>query len=423
MKKSLNWLKNLFTKDRSLIITSLLIAIAFWFYVVGVYAPETAKVIRDVPLTATLSKTANLTDDKNIDLESAQEKLMILKGTPATVDVVVDGLRTELGTLSSDDIKAEIDFSTITGAGEYELPVKVKLPSQYKLVSVNPDKVVVKIEKKITMGIEVAPNTTGKVKDGYALESIKSVPAIISVTGPEMVVTSIKKAVANIDITDANDVVAKKSSYTLLDKNGTIIDMTNITTDVSQVLVTANVFKSKIVPFTAKVINSSGGSDENFSTVNINPKEIEIVGSSSIIDSINSIDLGVVDMAEATTKGQTFTIEIVIPNGVKALTPVTKATVNVTYPELSTKTLNIKNFEFVGANAARGSLPNGYSVSVKVRGVASDLDALNESMIKGTIAIPDVAATGKTQITITFNLPSESKTSVIGKYNAIVTIK
>ena len=407
-----NLFDRIFNDQKFMIATSIITAVAIWFYVVGVYDPKTSKTIKNIPLSSSLNGTA-----------AEQQELMILKGVRATVDVEIDGNRVELVTLAASKITAEVDCSIITAPGKYSLPVNVILPAgNISVATVFPENVDVEIAIKKTVGVMVSrPETKGKVPEGFSVgENLLTAPSIINVTGPEEVVDKIARAVADpIDISAAESTVMARLNFTLYDEDDRKVDMTNLTLDRNQVTVTANVYKMERIPLGINVINSSGGLDEAFVNVEITPKEIDVLISGPTPEIARSISLGVVDMAEVDKDGFTDVFKIIFPNGIKGA-GVSEATVKITYPELAVKVFDVSVFEFTPASSRNIS---ANPVKITVRGVAEDISRLNQENIKAIIDVSDVKATGRHQLPVTFVFPSDMKVSVYGKYNTTVTIR
>ena len=61
------------------------------------------------------------------------------------MEVVVSGPETDINAITANDIVPYIDFSGITSAGEYTLPLSVTLPANISLVSLTPQQVTVTV--------------------------------------------------------------------------------------------------------------------------------------------------------------------------------------------------------------------------------------------------------------------------------------
>jgi hypothetical protein len=126
-------------------------------------------------------------------------------------------------------------------------------------------------------------------------------------------------------------------------------------------------------------------------------------------------------MADIGNEGKTIQMDIVFPNGIKGMN-VSQATVKVSYPELATKIIEVKNLVFSKAFVKTPTI-SPQSLLVTFRGVPADVSSLTSSDIKGIITVSNIDSTGKIQLPVTFEFSSEKKISVIGKYQVSVNIK
>lgn len=400
------------SSNKSLFIFGMLSAVVIWFYVAGIESPETTKIFKDITLNVSTTGT-----------EAETNGLMLLKGAPKTVNVELTGSRSDLATFNRANITAKIDFNAITAAGTYTLPVNVVLPdNRLSVSSVSPGKIDVTFSVKKTVSVNVKVNVTGNVSDNYIADTPRAYPTSISVTGPEELVDTIANASVSVDVTKATETIVKKSVYTLLDANGNEVSTDNITTDVEKVSVTCPVLFSKSVPTSITIINSSGGADSKFATVTIEPKSITIAGTADELSSVNSIELGKIDMAEIANDGIEKDFELSLPNGIKSLDTIQKIHVKVTYPEIVTKEFDVTNFSIINTSSDKTASPVSSSVKVTVRGLAADIAALTSDNIKAVVDLTDVSSTGRIRHAVTFEFPADSNVGAYGVYTALIRI-
>ena len=86
------------------------------------------------------------------------------------------------------------------------------------------------IEEEVEKSVPVRVITTGEVAEGYALGAGVSTPNMITVKGPESVLSKIVEARAVVDITGADKEVVKKSANVgCIDGYGSAVEKDNIT--------------------------------------------------------------------------------------------------------------------------------------------------------------------------------------------------
>ncbi|MBE6903203.1 MAG: hypothetical protein E7480_01175 [Ruminococcaceae bacterium] len=414
MNRFIEKVYSLFNTNKFLYAISVLCAIIVWLYVSGVENPDTTKTFSDIPLDVEITGT-----------EAETNGLMLLKGAPKTVSVVLSGSRSDLATYSRSNIKASVDFNSVTKSGTFTMPVTIDLTTEkIKVSSVSPSNLELTFAVKKTASVDVKVIVNGKVSENYIADTPRAYPSAISVTGPENIIDTIASANVNVDIGGAKETVVRKNEFTLVDKDGNEIDTTNITTDVEVVSVTCPVLLSKSVPLSVSIINSSGGYDSKFAIIETEPQNIIIGAAEDILSAINSIELGVIDMAEIlTTDGIQKEFDLSLPNGAKAFDAPSKVTVKVSYPELVTKTFTVKKFSVINSPSGKTITPVTSSIKVTVRGLAADITALTDDDITAVIDMTDSTSSGNIQKAVTFEFSNEANVSVQGKYTALVRVK
>lgn len=413
MKTLIGFFNKLFRSRKFIIIISFLASIVLWFYVTGVYNPQSTLSFKPLPFTVDI--TGSVPESNG---------LIVVDGKPIEVSIVLEGPRPALAMLQKEKIKIKLDYNSISAAGQYTLPIIVELPtSELKVVSTSPKEITLDFFKKTVNSIDVKVNVTGKVKEGFIADTAKAYPVSLNLTGPLEKIKNIKTISTNIDVSGASETVLRKTDYVFLDANGNEIDKKGITADFEQVTVTAPVLKSKSVPLSVTVINSSGGANSKFANVKITPSSVIIAAAPELVDSINSLELGTIDLALIGKEGISKEFDIAPPNGTKTFDSPTKAVVEITYPEIVSKTFDVKSFSFVNLPAGRKASQVTSIVKVTVIGVQADINSLNADQIKAVVDMADASATGKIQYNLTFELPAELKVGILGKYTALINVK
>lgn len=413
MKKTMKKLSLIFRSNKFLMVISVLASIVLWFYVVGVYSPQTTLLFKDIPLEISIVNTV-----------PESHNLIIVKNKPIVVSVLVEGERSSLAFLQKSDIKLKLNLNSITKAGNYDIPIEVEIPdTNLKAISITPKEVNIDFYNKSTNSVEVKVNVNGTVKEGFLADAPKAYPSSINLIGPEGKIKQIKNAFAQIDVTGADETLVKKTDFIYINDKGEPIDGEGITPEVAQITVTAPILKTKTVPLSVDIINSSGGANSKFINISISPQNIIIAGTAEIIDATNSIDIGTIDVFDVSKDGKTIELDIISPNGIKTFDVSTKAVVTLSYPEIISKSFDVKNFSF--ANLATGKKANPVSSSIRVTliGIPSDINALSAENITAVVDMIEVTATGRIQFALTFQLPNEMKVGVYGKYSALINVK
>lgn len=395
------------------ILLSVLIAIGLWFYVTGVYNPDTSEVFKGVQVVVEYKG-------------SVPDKMGLVPTdtTIATVDVKVNGPRVLLATMTKDKIVAKADLTAVNKTGSYQIPVEITLPSdQLNLVSKDPQNIPLNFDKKATVQVPVKVNITGKINDNLLVGSVSSAPQEITVTGPESVLKTIKYALADVDVTNITASKETKTSFMLVNDKLKQVKMASITTDFDTVNVSIPILFNKKIPLSVELINTSGGNDSKYAEVKIAPESISLAGSEEVLNEINNINIGQIDTSKI-VKNTTQTFDLVLPNNVNNVNDIKSAKVTVTFKDIITNSLTVNNITIRNAPANKKVTALTTSVSVKVRGLSADISSLTGSQINAVIDLEGAAiAKGNLTVPLTFELPKGINAGVVGSYSAIISVK
>jgi YbbR domain-containing protein len=178
------WLRGIFLKDWGLKLIALAVTFVLWFGVTGQRTPATKSLSR-VKLSFTLPPNVEIGNDYRNE-----------------VNIRVSGDKGEVARIDDRSLVATVDVSNYqTGEQLIQLTpknVSLDLPTGVKLESITPNSVLIRLEPKVEKEIEVEPQFTGKVADGYEVISKPEViPAKVKISGPENHIKMLEKAVTS----------------------------------------------------------------------------------------------------------------------------------------------------------------------------------------------------------------------------------
>lgn len=392
---------------------SLVLAVVVWLLVVAYYNPETTNLVRDIPVTIDYSDS--ILEDQGLILVTILDE---------TVDVHIEGRRENLALISKDKVSAKIDISSVTKPGEYELPVVIGIDGQtVTTVSQSINTVTLKFEKAVKSQFTVDAITEGNVAKGYVLEKVAN-PTVVTVTGPESVVSKIVTIQVLVSRDEFTESAVYEGDIRYLDKDGKTLDSTFLSLDTESVKVNVNVYSEKTVPLQIDLINSAGGNDNTYLIPKIEPATITIAGSQDTLAEINSISLGTLDVAEL-TKNYNDEIALILPNGVKNLDAVERATVALSFEGVVSKQFVLNSSSIKIENAVKGNkieVPDG-KIVVTVRGNASDIEKLKASDISLYIDCKNqLLSIGSNRMNVYCGFPQGYKVGAVGKYELTIKV-
>ncbi len=135
------------------LITSVLISIALWVYVINVVNPSSTTTVRNIPVTLT-------------GTEVLYGNNLAIQGSGAyTVDITVRANRSELSTLSADNIVAKADVSGLTLGQDY-ITVDVTVPREYTVEDIRSRKIQVYVDELERKTVPVEVSYSGSQKNG-----------------------------------------------------------------------------------------------------------------------------------------------------------------------------------------------------------------------------------------------------------------
>lgn len=230
-----------------LMAASVLVALFFWSALVASDGTLTrqkgfANVAVSVTGEAALKSRGFIVMD---DLEA------LLPGVRMTVEVT----QANYDRVSGTSYNPHIDLSKVKGEGENEIPVTFSSQLYGPVVSCEPSSVTLNVERYITRRIPVVLETKGE-PGGYYLDSAKTDPSMLSVSGPQSLISQVARAVATLDASALSgermsdrmtvDVRLQNSKGETIESD--LIEITNQTVITRSVVVETELLPMKAVP-------------------------------------------------------------------------------------------------------------------------------------------------------------------------------
>lgn len=296
--------------DTFLKITSLVIAIALWFYIVQVHDPDITKTFRNIPVV--FSQIA--------DLE--RKNLTLINDRDITVDIEIKGNRKTLMNISDSDITVVADVSTVERTGTNNVTTTVILPyGNLEVTNKKPSTIKINVDELCSKSINVKLIPLGEPKQGYVIGSLETTPEKIWVTGAETVVEGIDYIGAEIDVTEkSSDITTVVSGLKVFDSNNNEISSSLIKLDAENVNARCEILKIKNVKFRPIISNLliKDGYLYEVDKTSL-PTSINIKGSADIIDDITSVDTIPITVDDI-DKNSNVNVKLNLPEGVSLFT-------------------------------------------------------------------------------------------------------
>ena len=398
------------------VILSAVVAFGMWLYVITIVSPGSEKTYYEIPVTL---QNENILTDRG---------LMITSIDDAGVTLQLEGNRTDLNILNESNINILANMSGIMAPGTHLVSYDINFPGNIASNAIttqskSPDMLRIKVENRITKNVEIQIEYLGSVPEGFLADKedvLLDYPKI-EVTGPESVVSQIDSARIQVDLRDQVESIAAEYIYTLCNAEGAAVDASLITTNVESVHLNVKVQRYKEVALKIKAEEGGGASLKN-SSIKIEPKTIRVSGSDALLEGLTSLEIGTINLGEILTD-ETMTFPIVLPEGVTNITGTTEATVEIKFPNLQLKTLNVTQIEAI-------NVPDGMEVDmltqaleVKVRGPIALVERLKETDITVTVDFTG-AEPGTATVNAAIVLASGyTDVGAVGTYNVTATVQ
>jgi YbbR domain-containing protein len=156
---------------------------------------------------------------------------------PQTVSVVLRAPSSVWTQLNNDPstVTASVDLSGLE-AGTHTIPVQVQIvPHPVRLVSQDPEQISITLENIISEVFPVDLVVTGNPPVGYQAQAPLINPEQVTVTGAESLVSRVKQAVINLDITNASQTIMRNEVPVLLDADDQVVTGLSISPDTVRV--------------------------------------------------------------------------------------------------------------------------------------------------------------------------------------------
>lgn len=351
---------------------ALLVSFGLWLYVISVVSPGSEATYYNIPV--------------NIQNESLllDRGLMITENKNPTVTLHLVGDRVNLNKLNSSNITITVDAARIYESGKHNVNYDITYPGEIADNSVSVQSrststISLTIEQRISKPVNVMVEYIGQLSEDYICDKDNAVLTneVINIVGPKSVTDLIHHAKIQVDLTDKTQMISQDFSYTLCNEDGEIIDekkLEKLEVDVETIGLTVQIQRVKEIPLRLNVI-PGGGATEKTTSIVMQQDTIRISGSDALLESINVLELGTVDLGKL-TEATVLIFPVVLPEGITNETGVTEITVDIQFPELAMKKLNVTNITPV-------NVPTNYEVEiitqqleVTLRGPAALIDTI-----------------------------------------------
>lgn len=296
-------IKKLFNNDNFLRIFSLCIALLLWMYIVSLNNPQVEIPINGIDI--------EIRNQQNIQ----GNNLNIISVSDSKTSVKIFGRMSEVSAISPADIKVYVDASDIYSANSYYLSTKSEIDSKSVVVTgidVKDVNIYVDYIQAVEKDIEIL--VVGEPKTGHILESAIPANDKVVIKGPQNIVNKVASIKASLDITNANSDYSTVCPVKMYTANGEVINSEYLTLTVTDVAVDVKFNATKNVEIKVDIPETV---DLEMYDIIITPKTVDISGQPTLLETINTLQIGTLTESSFTSDETTVIIELPQIEGIK----------------------------------------------------------------------------------------------------------
>lgn len=371
---------------------SLVIAFGLWAYVINYETKTETNTLTNVPVV--FQNEGALTG----------RNLMLTGGTDQTVTLTVNGNRSEVMKLNSNNVSVVVDLSRIYDAGEQSVGYTINYPADVSTSSfeetADKNRITLTVEAKVTKQVPVVIDWgEGTVAQGYTTDTdtVELSDTYVTVEGPASVVEQMAQARITLDLTDRVETIAQECAYTLCDSEGLPVEVPDVSKVVAKqefVYVRLLIQPYKVLPLTVEVIDGGGATHETTqitytTTGGEEIGTITVAGDAALLEGLEKIVLGTVKLEEILEDTQ-MSFPVTLPAGVSNLSEVEEVQVSVSFPDLMTKTFTVENIQATGVPAGLVAEIVTKKIDVTVRGPKALVEKMQASDIMVSVSFGNI---------------------------------
>lgn len=398
---------------------SLSIAFVLWYYVITVVSPGSTDTVYDIPVV--FEGETVLTEDRGMMITSLSDNMQ--------VDLKLSGNRTDLAKVNRGNITIKVDLSKVYDPGNHELTYSIAFPGDVPQGALTteskyPETINLTVEKRIKKPVDVQVNFIGSAAQNFMADTENRILdySTINVSGPSSVVELIDHAEINVDLTDRVESVSESFRYSLCDAEGNPVDVALITTDVAEVHLDVKIQRFKQIPLKMQ-LNYGGGATEATVDVTIDPANISVSGSEMMLQDLNEIVLGSVDLSSVEEDFDAiYTIDL--PEGITNLSERTEATVQIRFRNLAIVELETRDITVINVPEGMEAVLMNQALKVRLRGPAAVMKTITADAVKVIVDFSGKEA-GSFTVKPTITVQGEAFMNVghVGSYSVSATLR
>ena len=303
-------MKNKLTRNWGLKLGSFIFAAILWLIVTNINDPVGTFRVYNVPVQI-----------QNADLITNNGQIYEVLDNTDVIDVVtISAKRSIIDLLDENNIVAVADMNDLTSLNTITIRLSTnKYNDKLESITGNIDSVKLNIENQMTKTLQLRTSTTGTVKDGYMVGETTTDQNLVEVTGPESIISQIKRASATVNVSGFTSNIDTDTVVHLYDENDNEIISSSIVKNINKVRVNVDILQTKTIPINLNVTGTPARGYQATGEVSSTRDSVVIAGKAKDIENMTSIDIPetVLDISGAVESlDKTINLNEYLPDGV-----------------------------------------------------------------------------------------------------------
>ena len=309
LKRLFKFVWSVLTRRLWLKILSLILALILWTYIISTNTSRTrTKSFSGISVgTGSVSELSSraLSLATNVTVDYAE-----------AIDVKVEVPQSQYSQLEAENITLTADFTGITAAGKYEVPL-VGNSTYGTITRLSPSTILVTIEDQVSRNVSVELEIINADDEDYWYASSAATvePKVITVSGPASIMRSVSRAVVQVDVSTRT--TSLRRGYTTVsfkDSNDNDIPTQLLTVSTRASIVSLDIYPKKKLELYVDETQLHVPEGYQVTSVTLQPEAVVVAGSTDLLSSLDSLSVDVSDMPDASG---THSCKVVIPSDIK----------------------------------------------------------------------------------------------------------
>lgn len=313
-------------------------ALLLWLYAIGYDSTIFERDITNIPVTIT-----------GVDKLYQQKKFMVADELNIEITVTISGKRSQIYSISSEDLRATVDVSNIEKAGESKIPITVTAPNGIKIKELSTSSVVLYLDEFIVKTVPVnAIYSDYILPDGLKLGEVQINPVVTTLEGPSSELSKISAAYVELSLGEVGGAIEAHGPIFLKYDSGERVNNKYIKLASTEAYVSLPVYKEKTIPIDVEF--TGGVFTAESAVIELSQQTLTISGRIDLVDSIEKVVLEFDETGVNLKQPQTVTkyFSELLPAGISVESGEALLTAKIRIPDITTKYFFIPSSQIAG---------------------------------------------------------------------------